>query len=289
MFRIYDGRETFYQWDLNQKLFVDDVTVNEVHFCTRACNEALVVEVYELDGVRVANVPNVHLQKAFDLLVYAYCIDANGEATKHCKTYKIIERSKPTGYIYTETEVKRYEDLEEAIAAVAEETKEYAKARYILPRDSGVNFYLGLGGASEEEKKRCDFSITFTSYNIRGNAKLNIPFEYDLSPVGFDGSHITNFEDFKPMIKNQILGKGAYSLDYIAQLVKEYWDSYDIEYKAMKYPNEIKVQFILHFYFASYDISQAFLSAFRDAIKETDTLILEYTKPVEKTVELIEA
>lgn len=286
MFTIENNRESFYQWDTNQKLIVDDSSVDEVHFCTRACNEALVVEVKEEDGVRFAEVPNILLQKTFDLKAYAYCGDGY---TIREEYFKIIERTKPTDYIYTETEVKRYEDLEEAIAAVAEETKECAKVRYILPRNSGVNFYLGLGGASEEEKKRCDLSITFTSYYTRDNVKLNIPFEYDLSPAGFDGSYITNLEDFKPMIKNQILGKGAYSLDYIAQLVKEYWDSYDIEYKAIKYPNEIKVQFILHFYFASYDIAQAFLQSFRDAISASEELVIEYTKPVEKTVELIEA
>ena len=207
MFRIYDGRDTFYQWDLNQKLIVDDISVNEVHFCTRACSEALVVEVKDIDGLRVADVPNILLQKSFDLKAYAYCGDGY---TIREEYFEIIERTKPTDYIYTETEVKRYEHLEEAIAAVAEETKECAKIRYILPRNSGVNFYLGLGGASEEEKKRCDFSITFACYYIRDNVKLNIPFEYDLSPAGFDGSYITNLEDFKPMIKNQLLGKGAY-------------------------------------------------------------------------------
>ena len=35
MFKILDGREYFYQWDLNQKLIVEDDSINEVHFSNR--------------------------------------------------------------------------------------------------------------------------------------------------------------------------------------------------------------------------------------------------------------
>ena len=32
MFKIYDGREQFYQWDLDRKLIVEDAAITEVHF-----------------------------------------------------------------------------------------------------------------------------------------------------------------------------------------------------------------------------------------------------------------
>ena len=53
IFKIADGRECFYQWDLDRQLIVSDPTIKEVHFCNRTDVCSLVVEV--VDGV--ANVP----------------------------------------------------------------------------------------------------------------------------------------------------------------------------------------------------------------------------------------
>lgn len=78
MFKINDGREHFYQWDLNRKIEVKDASIKEVHFCNRTDDCSLVVEV--VDGV--ANVPNILLQDNFRINVYGY----DGEATKHSDT-----------------------------------------------------------------------------------------------------------------------------------------------------------------------------------------------------------
>lgn len=45
MFKIYDGRETFYQWDINQKLIVDDDSITEVHFSNRTNSYSLVCDI----------------------------------------------------------------------------------------------------------------------------------------------------------------------------------------------------------------------------------------------------
>lgn len=109
MFRIFDGREHFYQWDLNQKLIINDNSITEVHFCNRTDDCSLVCEVYTEDGKRLVNVPNVLLQNDWPIRVFAYAAD-------HTKTeakYKVISRSKPADYVYTETEVKTFELLEQ--------------------------------------------------------------------------------------------------------------------------------------------------------------------------------
>ena len=49
MFAIADGREHFYQWDLNRRVVVDDPTITEVHFCNRTDDCSLVVETYTDD------------------------------------------------------------------------------------------------------------------------------------------------------------------------------------------------------------------------------------------------
>lgn len=107
MFRIEDGREHLYQWDMNVRLIVEDDTVNEVHFCNRTDDCSLVCEVYEEGGLRYADIPNILLQFGWPIRAYAYHV--NHTITHH--SLKVVERTKPANYIYTETEVKNYDDL----------------------------------------------------------------------------------------------------------------------------------------------------------------------------------
>ena len=107
IFKIADGRECFYQWDIDRQLIVSDPTITEVHFCNRTDVCSLVVEV--VDGV--ANVPNKLLQSGFDVRVFGY----DGKATMHEATFTVKARTQPTDYVYTEVEIKRYSDLEKRI------------------------------------------------------------------------------------------------------------------------------------------------------------------------------
>ena len=119
MFKILDGREYFYQWDLNQKLIVEDDSINEVHFSNRTDGSSLVVEVDEL---RQASVPNILLQDYWDIRVYAYCSSGESKYTKVEEKFEVKKRSKPSDYVYTETEIKRYEDLEKRIDNITPES-----------------------------------------------------------------------------------------------------------------------------------------------------------------------
>jgi hypothetical protein len=111
MFEIINGREHFYQWDLNQKLIVNDAYITEVHFSNNAAVAALVCEVYEEDGLRLVNVPNIILQDFWKIKVYGYL--ENFTKVEDC--FEVIERAKPSDYIYTEVEIKNYEALEKRI------------------------------------------------------------------------------------------------------------------------------------------------------------------------------
>lgn len=110
MLEILNGREHFYQWDANQKLVIDDDVVKEVHY-DNGTGDALVCGVYDLDGVRVADVPNILLQTYWDIKVYAACEDC----VRYARTIKVEKRNRPDDYVYTETNIKRYEDLEKRI------------------------------------------------------------------------------------------------------------------------------------------------------------------------------
>jgi hypothetical protein len=114
MFRILDGRDCFYQWDSERKLIVLDKDITEVHFCNRSDTCSLVCEVYDADGMRLVNVPNILLQDDLRINVYAY----DKQYTKHSQCYKVIRRTKPAAYVYTETEIKRYDNLEARLSAL---------------------------------------------------------------------------------------------------------------------------------------------------------------------------
>jgi hypothetical protein len=111
MFRIADGREHFYQWDIDRQIQVEDSSIKELHFCNKTDTCSLVVKV--VDGV--ANVPNVLLQTAWDIRVYGY----TGDYTKVEKRFKVVARTKPTDYVYTETEILNYNTLLGYISTVS--------------------------------------------------------------------------------------------------------------------------------------------------------------------------
>lgn len=115
MFAIANGRKALWQWDLNQQLTVaGDCT--EVHYLDRGAPSTLTVEVKN----GKADIPNILLQKAGRLIVYAYIIDAQDHHTKICETFGISARPKPDDYVYTETEVKTWSDLQSQIGDLAD-------------------------------------------------------------------------------------------------------------------------------------------------------------------------
>lgn len=115
MFAIANDRKSLWQWDLNQQLTIDgDCT--EVHYLDRGTPSTLTVEVK--DGK--ADIPNILLQKAGRLVVYAYIIDAQDHHTKVCETFGIAPRPKPAEYVYTETEVKTWSNLQSQIGDLAD-------------------------------------------------------------------------------------------------------------------------------------------------------------------------
>lgn len=108
MFRIYDGRTEFYQWDTNQKLIVEDSDIKEVHFANCLCPNAHVVETYTEGELTLADVPNILFQEHLDINVYAY----DGKKTKHAERFEVNKRTKPADYVYTETEEKSFDNLQ---------------------------------------------------------------------------------------------------------------------------------------------------------------------------------
>ncbi len=121
LFSIYDGRASFWQWDVNQKLVVSDSTYDEIHFSDGTTEGALVCTPYIQDGICMVNVPNILLQTATLLRAFVYIKDKSGYRTTHTEAFTVIARPKPSDYIYTETETLT---VEQAVQDALQDAKE---------------------------------------------------------------------------------------------------------------------------------------------------------------------
>jgi len=107
-----DGSMNFYQWELNQCLIVEE-NCTMVQFGNGSMTNALGCEVYEQEGIRYVEVPNILLQTVADLHAFAW----NEESTKVVAhfIFPVWPMPKPAQYAYTQTEVKQYDLLLSAL------------------------------------------------------------------------------------------------------------------------------------------------------------------------------
>ena len=101
IFKIYDGRTNFWQWDTKQKLIVLDERITEVRFSNRDMEHSKRRPVYtDKDGVRICNVPDLLLQLPKNLIAYACIKNDDGS----CSTVKAVKfavhrQPIPTDYV----------------------------------------------------------------------------------------------------------------------------------------------------------------------------------------------
>ncbi len=139
IFKIYDGRTHFWQWDTGQKLIVLDDSVVEVHFSNRDMEHAKKKVVYtNKDGVRVVNIPDLLLQLPKNLIAYAYARDEDG-ATRTVKSVKfaVVQRPIPVDYVCGQDDIiddiaTRLELLEALIKDVEAGKQEFVKFNNIV-------------------------------------------------------------------------------------------------------------------------------------------------------------
>lgn len=111
MLKLENGTNSFYQWDLDQRLIVTEINgPASVHFWQQGQDAVLEVDPYEEDGKTMADVPNILLQKASPITMYIYRKDI-GAYTSYKRVFQVFERERPAGYVYTETETRSWEYL----------------------------------------------------------------------------------------------------------------------------------------------------------------------------------
>ena len=114
-FSIYDGRASFCQWDVDQRIVILTDACNEVHIAHVGDALALRCEIYDLDGKSVIDVPDELLQVGKPLHVFAYILDDKGGRTTHSEIFTVLTKPKPDNYVYTKTEIRMWESLEKRI------------------------------------------------------------------------------------------------------------------------------------------------------------------------------
>ena len=88
IFKIFDGRTSFWQWDTRQKLIVLDERVTEVRFSNRDMEHSKRRPVYtDNNGTRICNVPDLLLQLPKNLIAYACVRNDDGS----CSTIKAVK------------------------------------------------------------------------------------------------------------------------------------------------------------------------------------------------------
>lgn len=134
IFKIYDGRTNFWQWDTKQKLIVLDERITEVRFSNRDMEHSKRRPVYtDKDGVRICNVPDLLLQLPKNLIAYA-CIKNEDGSTSTIKAVKfaVYRQPIPTDYVCEQDAViedilTRIELLESLLKDVESGNKEFIK------------------------------------------------------------------------------------------------------------------------------------------------------------------
>lgn len=177
MFEIPGSRKGYYQWDLNQRLYIQDGGCNEVHFCSEKHPEALTCPVQEELGKRYVQVPNILLQACLPIAAFFYVKGTNGAYTKEAICIEVWERPKPDDYVYTETEVKTWESAVEYALQEAMESGAF-KGERGEKGDKGDTGEQGLQGEKGDkgdgvltEEEKLEFLICCCEEGARINLR----------------------------------------------------------------------------------------------------------------------
>lgn len=101
IFKIFDGRTSFWQWDTKQKLIVLDDRITEVRFSNRNMEHSKRRPVYtDNNGIRICNVPDVLLQLPKNLIAYAVVKNEDGSvSTIKAVKFAVNRQPIPADYI----------------------------------------------------------------------------------------------------------------------------------------------------------------------------------------------
>lgn len=157
MLKLDDGRKELYQWDVGVTATVLDNQITQVHFSNLSYGISYDVEVE--DG-KVLIPPEV-LQSGADVYCWAYVSTDEKSYTKKDIVFNVVKRPKPTGYIYTPTDI---ETLESIKAELLKKIDNIVLDADDIPDGSitidKVNSYFFIDGIYGADGKDIEISLT---------------------------------------------------------------------------------------------------------------------------------
>ena len=93
------------QWDSGRKIKISNPNedVSKVQFYLSNEKTGLGVEPKEVDGIIIADIPNIYLQSNVGIDVYIVNISGDVKRTIAFRHLHVDERPQPPDYVYTET------------------------------------------------------------------------------------------------------------------------------------------------------------------------------------------
>ena len=108
-----------YQWDHNQRIVLEGVAAGtEVHYSCPGFDGGPVLVAYDEDGIIYADFPNEYLTRTETVRVWLHIDDGKRGTTVYSASINVKPKVKPDDYVYTPTEVLRWETLEERVKAL---------------------------------------------------------------------------------------------------------------------------------------------------------------------------
>lgn len=152
MIKLADGRGLLYQWDTGRQVECD---AEQVHFSNHHYGTSIDVDVQN----GKATIPNQLLTSAMPIKAWAWVKDGSGEYTKEEQVFLVAKRNKPSDYVYTPTEIKTWQDLQNQIGDLNNLTTAHKDNLVNAINDAAES---GGGGTS-------DFIIKMTVEGNNGN------------------------------------------------------------------------------------------------------------------------
>lgn len=147
MISIKDG--CLFQWDANRLVELDDenARITQVHFADVDDTEAMIVPFERIGNKIQVTVPNILLQTAGQISVFAVSVEGDEIKTVEHYVLRVLERQKPSDYVYTETEVFKYSLLEERVVKLEQsggspEEAGFSPVVEIVKTTSGHRVYI---------------------------------------------------------------------------------------------------------------------------------------------------
>lgn len=180
LLEIYGNRQHLYQWDINQKVIVDDKEVIQVHF-DNGTGTVFVCELYEYNGVMVADVPNILLTTYLAIKAYAVC----EECVRHERVIQVERRTKPSDYVYTETEVFKYEYL---VSRIDEIEKKGVSEEVVA---EAITAYMAANPVRINDIMTTDNTLTLSAEGVLSVNTTNEMEQDNTQPITSAGVYVT--------------------------------------------------------------------------------------------------